>query len=127
MTKQIISTNKAPAAIGPYSQAIKFNGMVFTSGQVPIVPETGKIEATDIEGQTEQVMKNLEAVLKEAGSDFSRVIKTVIFLKNLDNFAKVNEIYGSRFEKEPPARSCVQVAKLPLDCMVEIEAVAITD
>ncbi len=127
MTRKVISTDKAPAAIGPYSQAIKINGMVFTSGQVPIVPETGKIEASDIEGQAEQVMKNLEAVLKAAGSDFSKVVKATIFLKDLGNFAKVNEIYGARFKSEPPARSCVQVAKLPLDCLVEIEMIALAD
>lgn len=127
MKRQIISTDKAPAAIGPYSQAVKINGMLFTSGQVPIVPETGKIEATDIEGQAEQVMKNLEAVLRAGGSDFSKVVKCTIFLKDLGHFAKVNEIYGARFKSEPPARSCVQVAKLPLDCLVEIEAIALTD
>jgi len=127
MKRQIISTDKAPAAIGPYSQAIKINGMLFTSGQVPIVPETGKIEATDIEGQAEQVMKNLEAVLRAGGSDFSKVVKCIIFLKDLGHFAKVNEIYGARFKSEPPARSCVQVAKLPLDCLVEVEAIALTE
>ncbi|EKD81485.1 MAG: Endoribonuclease L-PSP, partial [uncultured bacterium] len=115
MNRQIISTDKAPAAIGPYSQAVKINGMLFTSGQVPIVPETGKIEATDIEGQAEQVMNNLEAVIKAGGSDLSRVVKCTIFLKDLGHFAKVNEIYGARFKSSPPARSCVQVAKLPLD------------
>lgn len=127
MNKQIISTDKAPAAIGPYSQAVKINGMLFTSGQVPIVPETGKIEATDIEGQAEQVMNNLEAVIKAGGSDLSRVVKCTIFLKDLGHFAKVNEIYGARFKSAPPARSCVQVAKLPLDCLVEIEAIALTE
>lgn len=127
MKRQIISTDKAPTAIGPYSQAVKINGMLFTSGQVPMVPETGKIEATDIEGQAEQVMKNLEAVLQAGGSDFSKVIKCTIFLKDLGHFAKVNEIYGARFKSEPPARSCVQVAKLPMDCLVEIEAIALTD
>ncbi|HAE38983.1 MAG TPA: reactive intermediate/imine deaminase [Candidatus Riflebacteria bacterium] len=127
MKRQIISTDKAPAAIGPYSQAIKINGMLFTSGQVPIVPETGKIEATDIEGQAEQVMNNLEAVIKAGGSDLSKVVKCTIFLKDLGHFAKVNEIYGARFKSAPPARSCVQVAKLPLDCLVEIEAIALTE
>lgn len=127
MKRQIISTDKAPAAIGPYSQAVKIDGMLFTSGQVPIVPETGKIEATDIEGQAEQVMKNLEAVLKAGGSDLSKVVKCTIFLKDLAHFGKVNEIYGARFKSEPPARSCVQVAKLPLDCLVEIEAIALTE
>lgn len=125
--KKVVSTDKAPAAIGPYSQAIKANGFVFTSGQVPIVPDSGKIEATDIEGQAEQVMKNLEAVLLAAGSDFSRVVKATIYLKDLNHFAKVNEIYGARFKAEPPARACFQVAKLPLDCLVEIEMVALAD
>lgn len=127
MKRQVISTDKAPAAIGPYSQAIKANGFVFTSGQVPIVPDSGKIEATDIEGQAEQVMKNLEAVLIASGSDFSKVVKATILLKDLNHFAKVNEIYGARFKSEPPARACFQVAKLPLDCLVEIEMVALAD
>jgi 2-iminobutanoate/2-iminopropanoate deaminase len=125
--KKVVSTDKAPAAIGPYSQAIKANGFVFTSGQVPIVPDSGKIEATDIEGQAEQVMKNLEAVLLAAGSDFSKVVKATIYLKDLNHFGKVNEIYGARFKAEPPARACFQVAKLPLDCLVEIEMVALAD
>jgi 2-iminobutanoate/2-iminopropanoate deaminase len=127
MSKQIISTSEAPAAIGPYSQAVKANGFVFTSGQVPIVPTSGKIEATEIEGQAEQVMKNLEAVLTAAGSDFSKVVKATIYLKDLNHFAKVNEIYGARFTSEPPARACFQVAKLPLDCLVEIEMIALAD
>lgn len=124
MTKQVISTKAAPAAIGPYSQAIKCGGFVFTSGQVPINPSTGKIEAQDIEGQTKQVMKNLEAVLKEAGSDFSKVIKTTVFLTDLANFGKVNEIYASYFAKEAPARSCFQVVKLPMGALIEIEMTA---
>jgi len=127
MTKTVISTTKAPAAIGPYSQAIKANGFVFTSGQVPIVPESGKIETNDIEGQAKQVMINLEEVLKAAGSDFSKVVKATIYLKNLDHFGKVNEIYGACFTSEPPARACFQVAKLPLDCLVEIEMVALAN
>lgn len=127
MTRQVISTEKAPAAIGPYSQAIKANGFVFTSGQVPIVPETGKIEATDIDGQAKQVMKNLEEVLKAAGSDFSKVVKATILLKDLNHFGTVNEIYGACFEANPPARACFRVAKLPLDCLVEIEMVALCD
>jgi len=125
MSRQIVSTDKAPAAIGPYSQAIKAGGFVFTSGQIPIVPASGKIESTDITGQTEQAMKNLEAVLKAAGTDFSKVVKTTIFLVDLTHFAAVNEIYGKRFAKEPPARSCVQVSKLPKDSLVEIEMVAL--
>ena len=125
MSRQVVSTDKAPAAIGPYSQAIKAGGFVFTSGQIPIDPASGKIEATDITGQTEQVMKNLEAVLKAAGTDFSKVVKTTIFLVDLAHFATVNEIYAKRFQKEPPARSCIQVSKLPKDSLVEIEMLAI--
>ncbi|OQA05257.1 MAG: Enamine/imine deaminase [bacterium ADurb.Bin374] len=125
MSRQVVSTDKAPAAIGPYSQAIKAGGFVFTSGQIPIDPASGKIEASDITGQTEQVMKNLEAVLKAAGSDFSKVVKTTIFLVDLAHFATVNEIYAKRFSKEPPARSCVQIGKLPKDSLVEIEMVAL--
>ena len=105
MNKKIVSTEKAPAAIGPYSQAVLVNGMVFTSGQIPIVPGSGKIEAGDIAGQTKQVMANLGEVLKAAGSDFSKVVKTTIFLVDLAHFTTVNEIYGSHFPKEPPARS----------------------
>ncbi len=127
MAKTIVSTNAAPAAIGPYFQAVKANGFVFTSGQIPVNPESGKIEATDIEGQAKQVMKNLEAVLAAAGSDFGRVVKATIFLKDLGHFAKVNEIYGAEFTAEPPARACFQVAKLPLDCLVEIEMIALAD
>lgn len=124
MSRQVVSTDKAPAAIGPYSQAIKAGGFLFTSGQIPIVPASGKIEATDIAGQTEQVMKNLEAVLKAAGTDFSKVVKTTIFLVDLAHFATVNDIYAKRFPQEPPARSCIQVSKLPKDSLVEIEMVA---
>lgn len=126
MSRQVVSTDKAPAAIGPYSQAIKAGGFVFTSGQIPIDPASGKIEASDITGQTEQVMKNLEAVLKTAGTDFSKVVKTTIFLVDLAHFATVNEIYAKRFQKEPPARSCIQVSKLPKDSLVEIEMIAIS-
>lgn len=125
MSRQVVSTDKAPAAIGPYSQAIKAGGFVFTSGQIPIDPASGKIEASDITGQTEQVMKNLEAVLKAAGTDFSKVVKTTIFLVDLAHFATVNEIYAKRFPKDPPARSCIQVSKLPKDSLVEIEVIAI--
>ncbi|HOY66962.1 MAG TPA: RidA family protein [Candidatus Ozemobacteraceae bacterium] len=124
MSRQVVSTEKAPAAIGPYSQAIKAGGFVFTSGQIPIVPASGKIEATEIAGQTEQVMKNLEAVLAAAGTGFAKVVKTTIFLVDLAHFATVNEIYAKRFAKEPPARSCIQVSKLPKDSLVEIEMVA---
>lgn len=125
--KKVIFTDKAPAAIGPYSQAIKINGLVYTSGQVPVNPETKKIDSDDIETQAKQVMKNLEAVLNAANTDLSKVVKSTIFLKDLNDFGKVNEIYGSFFKTEPPARSCVQVAKLPLDCKIEIEVIALAD
>ena len=125
MSRQIIATDKAPGAIGPYSQAIKTDSLVFTSGQIPIDPKTSNIEAKDIAGQTKQVMANLEAVLNAAGTDFSKVVKSTIFLVDLGHFATVNEIYAKAFPKEPPARSCIQVAKLPKDSLVEIEMIAL--
>lgn len=123
--REVIFTENAPAAIGPYSQAIKIQGLVYTSGQVPVNPKTGKIDSDDVEVQAKQVMENVKAVLSAAGSDLTKVVKCTIFLKDLGDFGKVNEIYGSCFQNEPPARSCVQVAKLPLDCKVEIEAIAL--
>lgn len=125
MPRSVVSTTQAPAAIGPYSQAIVANGFVFTSGQVPIVPSSGNIEAKDIAGQTKQVMMNLNEVLKAGKTDFSKVVKSTIFLTDLAHFATVNEIYASFFAKEPPARSCVQVSRLPKDSLVEIEMVAL--
>ena len=118
-----IFTEQAPAAIGPYSQAIKTGGLVYTSGQIPINPVTGMIEASDITGQTEQVMKNLEAVLKAAGSSFERTVKTLCFLKNMDDFAAFNEVYARCFTGKP-ARSCVAVAALPKGALVEVEVIA---
>ncbi len=125
MNKEIINTKNAPAAVGPYSQGIKANGMVFTSGQLPINPATGNIDENNIEWQTHQSIKNLEAVLKEAGSDLSKVVKTTVFLSDIGNFGKVNEIYATYFKGEAPARSCFEVAKLPKAALIEIEAVAI--
>ena len=125
MDRKIVSTTAAPAAIGPYSQAVAVKGLVFTSGQIPIVPGSGNIEARDIDGQARQVMENLAEVLKAAGTDFSKVVKTTIFLSDMANFAKVNEIYGKFFPKDPPARSTVQVARLPKDALVEIEMIAL--
>ncbi len=122
--KKIIATSQAPGAIGPYSQAVKVNGMLFISGQVPINPAEGKIVATDIKGQTEQVMKNLEAILKEAGMDFSNVVKTTCLLSDMENFAAMNEVYGQYFPSEQPARAAFGVVKLPLGALVEIEAIA---
>lgn len=118
-----IATDKAPSAIGPYSQAIAFGNMLFTSGQIPINPETGNIEAVTITEQTEQVMKNLGAVLAEAGSSFEKAIKTTCFLANISDFAAFNEVYAKYFT-EKPARSCVAVKDLPKGALVEVEVIA---
>ena len=122
--KKIISTPKAPAAIGPYSQAIEFNGMIFTSGVIPIDPATNTLVEGDITVQAKQAIGNLAALLEEAGSGTDKVIKTVVFIKDMNDFAKVNEIYAQYFTKDFPARSCVEVARLPKDVLIEIEAVA---
>lgn len=118
-----VSTDKAPAAIGPYSQAIIHGGLVFTSGQIPINPESGAIDAKDITAQSEQVMKNLEAVLTAAGSSFEKAIKTTCFLANISDFAAFNEVYAKYFT-EKPARSCVAVKDLPKGALVEVEVIA---
>ena len=123
MTNKTVHTNNAPAAIGPYSQGIIANGFLFTSGQIAIDPSTGNVEASDIVGQTEQVMKNLGAILKEAGTDFDRAVKTVCFLANMEDFATFNEIYGKYFTSKP-ARSCVAVKTLPKNVLVEVEVTA---
>ncbi len=120
---QKISTQNAPAAIGPYSQAMIYGGLVFTSGQIPIVPESGAIEANDITSQTEQVMKNLGAVLKAAGTSFEKAVKTTCFLANISDFAAFNEVYAKYFT-EKPARSCVAVKDLPKGALVEVEVIA---
>lgn len=122
--KKVISTDKAPAAIGPYSQAIEVNGMIYTSGIIPVVPATGEIP-TGIEAQADQAIGNLAALLKEAGTGTENVIKTTVFIKDMNDFAKVNEIYAKYFVGMYPARSCVEVARLPKDVLIEIEAVAI--
>ncbi|MEO1289109.1 MAG: RidA family protein [Chloroflexota bacterium] len=127
MAKQIVNTEHAPAAVGPYSQAIIANGFVYTAGQIPLIPSEGKMIEGDIQIQTRQVLENLNAVLEAAGSSLSNVIKTTIFLDSMDDFAKVNEVYGEFFTDEPPARSTVEVARLPLGALVEIEAVAIVN
>jgi 2-iminobutanoate/2-iminopropanoate deaminase len=119
-----ISTKNAPQAIGPYSQAIKVNGMLFCSGQIPLNPETGKLVDGDISAQAKQVMSNLKAVLKEAGGDLSNIVKTTILLKDLEDFKVVNEIYGSYFKEPFPARATFEVARLPMDSNIEIEAIA---
>jgi len=122
--KNIISTNKAPAAIGPYSQAVEVNGMVFTSGVIPVNPPTGEIPE-GIEAQARQAIGNLIALLNEAGVAPENVIKTTVFIKNMDDFSKINAIYSEFFTKDCPARSCVEVARLPKDVLIEIEAVGI--
>ena len=118
-----IATNKAPAAIGPYSQGILANGMLFASGQIPIIPETGELQTGDIKAQAEQVMKNLAAVLEEAGTTFENAVKTTCFLADMGDFAAFNAVYGKYFT-EKPARSCVAVKTLPKNVLVEVEVIA---
>ena len=124
--KNIISTDKAPAAIGPYSQAIEVNGMVFTSGVIPVNPPTGEIPE-GIEAQARQAIGNLIALLAEAGVAPENVIKTTVFIKDMNDFAKINAVYSEFFTKDCPARSCVEVARLPKDVLIEIEAVGLKD
>jgi len=120
---KIIETEKAPAAIGPYSQAIITGSLVYTSGQIPIVPETGLLVEGTIKEQTEQVIKNIDALLSAAGSSFANVVKTTCYLKNISDFSTFNSIYAKYFTSKP-ARSCVEVAKIPKDALVEIEVIA---
>jgi 2-iminobutanoate/2-iminopropanoate deaminase len=124
MAHDVIATDKAPGAIGPYSQAIKLGNLVFTAGQIPLDPATMKLVEGDIQAQSEQVMKNLAAVLEAAGTSLSRVVKTTCFLANLDDFAAFNEIYGKHFGDNKPARSTVQAARLPAGAGVEVECIA---
>ena len=125
LNREIISTTHAPAAVGPYSQAVRVGSFIYTAGQIPLVPETGKLVEGDIKAQTKQVMQNLSNVLEAAESGLENVVKTTIFVTNMADFAVVNEVYGSFFKDAPPARSTVQVAALPLGASVEIEAVAV--
>jgi 2-iminobutanoate/2-iminopropanoate deaminase len=124
-TRSVVHTDSAPKAIGPYSQAIVTNGMVFCAGQTPIDPATGNLVEGGVEAQTHQALKNLGAVLHAAGSDFGKVVKTTVFLKNMNDFAAMNAIYATYFTHAPPARSTVEVARLPKDCLVEIECIAL--
>ena len=124
---QTISTDKAPKAIGPYSQAIKTRGFVFASGQIPIDPQTGQFVAGGIKEQTEQVLKNLSVVLEAAGSGLDRVVKTTVFLADIDEFASMNEVYAGFFQNEPPARATIQAAALPRNARVEIEVIALAE
>jgi 2-iminobutanoate/2-iminopropanoate deaminase len=123
--KEIVHTEQAPKAIGPYSQAIRTNGFVFASGQIPTDPETGQFVAGGIAEQTEQVIRNLSRVLEAAGSGLNRVVKTTVFLADMEEFAAMNEVYGKFFSEEPPARATVEAARLPRDARVEIEAIAL--
>jgi len=124
---EVVATEKAPGAIGPYSQAIKANGMVFCSGQIPIDPATGNFVSDDIVEQTEQVFKNLGEVLAAAGASFESVVKTSVFLADMNDFAAMNEVYGRYFDTNKPARATVQAARLPRDARVEIDCIAVVE
>ena len=123
--REVIATNQAPQAIGPYSQAIKAAGLVFTSGQVALDPATQQVITGDIAAQTDRVMKNLSGVLQASGSSLEKVLRCTVFLKNMGDFAAMNEVYGRYFSKAPPARSTVEVARLPKDVLVEIDVIAL--
>lgn len=124
MEKKVIATEKSPAAIGPYSQAIEVKGMIYTSGVIGVDPKTG-IAGEPIEEQTTRVFENLKGLLEDAGSSLDQAIKTTVFIKNMDDFGKVNEIYASYFSGAFPARSCVEVARLPKDLLIEVEVIAL--
>lgn len=121
----VIHTDKAPKAVGPYSQALEFNGFIFTSGQLPLIPESGELISDDIKEATKRSLDNLKAVLEEAGSGLDKVVKVNIFLADINDFAAVNEVYGTYFDTHKPARSCVEVANLPMGGLLEIEAIAV--
>ncbi len=125
MKHEIIHTDKAPKAIGPYSQAVKAGNMLFVSGQVPFVPETMEIVEGDVKAQTAQSLKNVQAILEQAGLDFSHVVKSTVFIKDMNEFAQINEVYAEFFGENKPARACVEVARLPKDVKVEIEVIAV--
>jgi 2-iminobutanoate/2-iminopropanoate deaminase len=125
--RQIITTENAPQAIGPYSQAVRAGGFVFASGQIPLDPRTGSMAAGGIREQTEQVLRNLSALLEAAGTGLDRVVKTTVFLADMDDFAAMNEVYGRYFKQNAPARSTVEAARLPRDARVEIEAIAVDE
>jgi 2-iminobutanoate/2-iminopropanoate deaminase len=123
--REIIATAQAPQAIGPYSQAIRAQGLIFTSGQIPLDPATAQIAAGDISAQTDRVLKNLAAILQASGSSLEKVLRCTVFLKNMGDFAAMNEVYGRYFKQSPPARSTVEVARLPKDVLVEIDVIAL--
>ncbi len=124
MTKVIIATENAPKAIGPYSQAVAYNGVLYCSGQIPLDPDTGAIIEGDISDQTERVLENLKAVLEAAGSSLEKVLKTTVYVKDMTEFGKINEVYARYFGASSPARATIEVARLPRDAKVEIEAIA---
>ena len=124
MKKQIIHTDKAPQAIGPYSQAVSIGNLVFTSGQIPLNPVDGSIPA-DVQAQTRQSLENVKAILTEAGTSMDKVVKATVFIKDMNDFGKINEVYAQYFQTNCPARSCVEVARLPKDVLVEIEVIAL--
>jgi 2-iminobutanoate/2-iminopropanoate deaminase len=124
MPKDIISTSTAPAAIGPYAQAVRCNNFIFLSGQIALDAATGEIEGADVKTQTEKVLKNLGAVLEAAGSSYDQVVKTTVYMQNLSEFAAMNEVYAAFFKNNPPARAAVEVSRLPKEVLVEIDAVA---
>jgi 2-iminobutanoate/2-iminopropanoate deaminase len=121
----VIATEQAPQAIGPYSQAIRAQGLIFTSGQIAIDPATAQIIASNVSGQTDRVLKNLSAILQASGSSLEKVLRCTVFLKNMGDFAAMNEVYGRYFQQEPPARSTVEVARLPKDVLIEIDVIAL--
>lgn len=122
---KILHTDKAPAAVGPYSQAVQVENMIFTSGQLALVPETGDLVNDDIQDATKQSLENIKAILENAGSSLDKVIKTTVFLNDIDNFGPMNEVYGEYFSDHKPARSCFEVAALPKDAIIEIEVIAL--
>ena len=124
MSKDVISTSKAPAAIGPYSQAVSWGDLVFVSGQIPIDPATGQVVGGDVADQTARVLENLAAILEAAGANLDHVLKTTVYLRDLNDFGEMNEVYARFFRQQPPARATVQVGRLPRDVAVEIEVIA---
>lgn len=124
MSKTIVSTDQAPAAVGPYSQGVVLDGWVWTCGQVALDPETGEMVGSDAAAQAERALKNIEAILRAAGSSLDRVVRATVYLTNMDDFAAVNEVYAGFFGEAPPARACVEVSRLPLGALVEIDAIA---
>jgi 2-iminobutanoate/2-iminopropanoate deaminase len=123
--REVIATEQAPQAIGPYSQAIRAQGLIFTSGQIAIDPATAQIIASNVSAQTDRVLKNLSAILQASGSSLEKVLRCTVFLKNMGDFAAMNEVYGRYFKQSPPARSTVEVARLPKDVLIEIDVIAL--